>query len=287
MMSALPRTGPRSRTPTPPSNTPPSVSNWPPLDLGSAAPEPQTRPRSASDQTRRPIVGAIAEHKDLCTARSSPAEEDQLHVALSQAAEREQSLRQENQRLKEGLAEAVQELEEARNREANNLRVIAALRAEAAQHSREQVREDPVVGNRRDDAMREFFEMVCFSIKLKYGPFSNEKLVSSETTSEILYQQAMTEQVPMWDWPVWVEKSLTRTIAAPTVHVAKKLSRVCNWDGSSAPAAPIGGMGAPQGWPARAQGTLERDSEESSTREDGVIADLTQAAGDPGSGSLL
>lgn len=227
--------------------------------------------------------------KDLCTAQSSAPEEDRLHQALSQARATEAALRLENFKLKAGLEEALQELEDARTRDAGNLTLIATLRSDLEDVRRSRAREENVDG-RRDDAMREFFEMVCFSIKLKYGPFSDEKLVvSNESSADALYDRAMQEKVPMWDWPVWVERTLMTTIASPAVHAAKKLSRVCNWDGTPSARGTLGGSVGPRGGYSPERGTLARNSEEVVDQEE-VLAGLTHvAAGDSasGSGSLL
>eukprot|EP00658_Telonema_sp_P-2_P001526 TRINITY_DN10568_c0_g1_i17.p1 TRINITY_DN10568_c0_g1~~TRINITY_DN10568_c0_g1_i17.p1 ORF type:complete len:125 (-),score=20.10 TRINITY_DN10568_c0_g1_i17:493-867(-) len=76
--------------------------------------------------------------------------------------------------------------------------------------------------------------MCCFAIKLKHGPFSDEKLVSEHAESERLYEAVNAQKIPMWEWHSWVERVLTgpnggQPGVPPSVRAADRVSRMCNW----------------------------------------------------------
>jgi len=237
---------------------------------------------------------------DLCEAKSTPEDEEQLHQLLSQAKAREEALvhrqhqlSQENLELKQGLETTLEELEACKERDAASADITAALRAELAFKDQELQTVTEVDESNRDGAMREFFEMACFAIKLKYGPFSDEKLAVTDTQQ--LYEQAVAEKIPMWDWTLWVEIALKKKIEvveAPIVHVHRKISRVCNWDGQQGSAGTLAVSSPPKPYahPAPTDTSVtsfgnHTQGQIGSTTD--VLQELNRAAGDSGGGSLL
>ncbi len=49
------------------------------------------------------------------------------------------------------------------------------------------------------------------------------------TDSQKLYDQAMSAQVPMWDWPHWVEATLNATVGASYVSKHSHVLQLLLW----------------------------------------------------------
>lgn len=266
------------------------ASGWPPLQTSSAVAEddPEDQEQPVGIKSNRLLYADYNEDQE-------DAEKQGLYMELAKARGREAELFVEVQKLRQDL-----EAFELREKSATEREEL--LRDQLAESRRLAQARVSERHQQRDHAMREHFEMIVVAMKLKHGPFSQCQLFQStacldDQKPQNLYDEMMAEGVAMWDWHWWVEHRLfaSKIVKPPVVHAASQISRMCSWTG--APPNHSGPLIQPKppGHSQSSRNTMKYDVGDgcssnpgiASSREDSIIHQLGEIAGDTSGGSLL